>query len=281
MENTQGYSRHDVTRTEIIITFPNGAQYTIANGWLPTMADLKICASDFSQTNHLGGNVPQPTDCGCNNTPALLPATTPYTVPTAALQAIPDGCYTIDYKVYAMEKLHVQTCDYHILAPEFIAGYTIWLNVNGSWINFTSLFSPNDDEIMQLVLTESNFSISAMEIRSGSTVIASQAAEDFLVNECEVEQIITENEILIGEYSHSTIFLCHIQDALGSAIKKVVIKNDKCNNCLKNVTEKEAVSLLAVAIAKLQAVGNNCNCLCVHDTIKAVAEIIKNVVGEC
>lgn len=278
IENTQGYSRHDVTKTIITVTFPNGAVYVIDKGWLPTMADLRICAADF--VNILSGETPQPTDCGCDNVPALFPATTtPATPGSTGLLALPDGCYTLDYQVYAMEKVYQNVCDYTFAVEGWQVGYTIWLEVNGVWVNYTPSFEIDDDGNGTLELPGVISIITGLELRDTEGLVVS--SQEIEAVECTESWVETSEEILIGQSTHATIFLCHIKTAIAGAIKKAVIKNNNCNNCLKNVTQKEAVSLLAVAVAKLDAVGHNCNCKCVDDTIKSVADIIKNVIGEC
>lgn len=275
MENTQGYSRHDVTRTVFTITFPNGAVYEIDKGWLPTMADLKLCASDFVTIT--SGQVPTPTDCGCDNTPALLPSTTSSTGASSGLSALPDGCYKINYKVYANEKVWSNLCSYELSVEGWSVGHTIWLLINDVWVDYTSSFEIVDGT-GTLDIEGFNGTISTLELRDAEGVVVSSQE---LEGECEEGWAITDTEILIGESEHATIFLCHIKEALAGAIKKAVIKNNNCNNCLKNVTQKEAISLLAVAVAKMEAVQVGCNCKCVNDTIVSVSDIIKNVIGEC
>jgi len=283
MENVQGYTKWDVTKTIIKITFPNGAVYTIDKGWLPTMADLKLCASDFNSDTYISGETPLPTDCGCDNTPALFPVnpTIPINplVPNTEgqLAGLPDGCYIIEYEVYAMEKVHQYLCNYEIALTGLITGYTIDLLISDVWVDYTANFEYDELGGATLDLEDVEMVITEYRIMNGDTVVEQGDIEGV----CSDNFINTDEEILIGSSIHQTVFLCHIQDALAGAIRKVVIKNNKCNNCLKNVTEKEAVSLLAVAVAKLAATSTGCNCKCIDDTIKSVSDIIKNVIGEC
>lgn len=250
---------------------------------IPTIdSPLAICSTNFTKT----GTEAVPTTlcdvCPQGSGSGFATIGTYTGTTNDILSKMADGCVELTYEVLTLDGYSCEACDYAAAittaySPINGINYSIWANVNGVLLNYTSRFQYNSvDETYDYSIEATCDVLTAWQVRKGTLTVLQTGS--FTQSNCET---ITVDPIIPTVYasaSHNTTFVCSTQDRYNELVLR--IETMDCVNC--NPTDNEtACDLMKVGALLTAAVNGSCNCDCTNKQIAIAGNILSAIENEC
>lgn len=285
---------NEITKTILRIITPDKVEYEIFSTYLPTQGDWKIDASSISDLQKVGSVAKvsgSTNDCGCPNSSQDFIVSIPYSehkVPGKynnrdcekpnSLNHFEDSCTTFTYEVYSKTGIPVKTCQF-MMGHKLCEGQSVWVKRNGGWYNVTNQGALNNMNF-SLVIPSTIDVYTDWEIRDSKGVASKGTMDKFnCTNSGDTASSATD--VMIAAHTITFPFICNVNKLIDKIASELTI-DFECDSLRAGVSEKKALELFALSVAKIDSVKNGapCGCGCVMDSINSAITNLKAVVRE-
>jgi len=246
--------RTGVTKTDFVLTAPNGSVFEFDKGYLPGGSPVTICSDDLSRVVSV-----DPVVCGCEDQ---------VEVTEKKLAAFVDGCYTIEYRQYGYESSEVLFQDYSVsFKSSKLATQKLWVEKNGVWTDVTTSSSISNKTIV-FTVTNTKDVYTKAQLRTDDRVDSEQY---FIGYNDYLQFVANTTETVMATKTHNFTLWCNTTQKLANAINKINTTDD-CANC---VDKKARNYDLMVGWIQLENLKKECaDCSCISDFSKYIDQIV-------
>lgn len=284
--NPGGYGTPNIDTTDVVqwtVTINDGFNlwtYT-STAAVPLGIEnaVRICASAFTNS----GDSTNATSSTCDVCPegsSRGMTAIGLTPPTDEIMGtITDRCVSVTYTIFTETTITCTACDYSIAISESTVtpalGETIWLNVNGVWVDYTSQFVFDTNQ-WEYSIADSCDEITGYRIVNVNGVPG--VTVPVIGTSCGDKTINPTEPTKYASVENNTTFTCHTSDRLSALVLE--LETSDCVNC-NTLADERLCDLMKVRSLLEAAQAGYCNCDCANKLLRMSDQILTKIENDC